>query len=470
MKKILCLLAALIMLCGCNTVISKKTEEPSSSSTGASENYSTTSSKKLTLGDEDIKITEGGTYVLEGTLNGSVIVEVSKEEDVQLVLNGVTINSGDFAGIYIIEGDEITITLNKSTVNKISDSSTYTQIDANEVDALIYSKADLFINGEGQLVLNSSYNHGIVSKDDLIIESGDYSIVVAGVALKGKDLLQINNGTFEINAGKDALKSDNEEDEDRGKIVIENGSFNISCGGDGIYAYRSVEIKNGNFVIKTTENADNTSYKAIKSDFSVIIYNGTFEINSADDGIHSDVDLQINGGTYEIESSDDALHADAKLTINDGKLTLDAHEGLEATYIVVNGGEIEITATDDGINAAQKVTDYTATFEMNDGYITITMGQGDTDAVDSNGYIYINGGTLNINAQNSFDCDVAQEFNGGTVIINGVEVDELPQDMMTQGMGGYGQMGQPGEQPIFNLPENQDAGNYFYRTEGGPRH
>lgn len=203
---------------------------------------------------------------------------------------------------------------------------------------------------------------------------------------------------------------------------------------------------------------------------SVIIYNGTFVIDSADDGIHSDVDLQIDGGTYDIVSSDDALHADAKLTSNDGKLTLDAHEGLEATYVVVNGGEIEITATDDGINAAQKVTDYTATFEMNNGYITITMGQGDTDAVDSNGYIYINGGTMNISAQNSFDCDIAQEFNGGTVIVNGVEVDELPQDMMSQGMGGHSQMGRPGEKPYFNLPENEDAENYFYRTEEGPKH
>ena len=155
---------ALLMLCGCNTVIDN---EDTSSTTavadntnytegGAAASYEISGSTYISLGNEDVKINKAGTYILEGTLNGSVIVEVSDSEDVQLVLNNVTINSADFAGIYIVEGDEITITLAEGSVNTISDSSAYTQIDSNEVDALIYSKADLFINGEGSLVLNSA--------------------------------------------------------------------------------------------------------------------------------------------------------------------------------------------------------------------------------------------------------------------------------------------------------------------------
>ncbi|MEZ4813004.1 MAG: hypothetical protein R2883_05910 [Caldisericia bacterium] len=56
--------------------------------------------------------------------------------------------------------------------------------------------------------------------------------------------------------------------------------------------------------------------------------------------------------------------------------------------------------------------------------------QGDTDAFDSNGNIYVNGGTINVNARSSFDPEGKAEFNGGTVIINGEEVTELPISMM----------------------------------------
>ena len=77
--------------------------------------------------------------------------------------------------------------------------------------------------------------------------------------------------------------------------------------------------------------------------------------------------------------------------------------------------------------------------EFNGGNITITMGQGDTDAVDSNGSVYVNGGTLNITAQmSSFDYDRTAEFNGGTIIINGSEVSEIPQSMMGGPGGGFG--------------------------------
>ena len=69
------------------------------------------------------------------------------------------------------------------------------------------------------------------------------------------------------------------------------------------------------------------------------------------------------------------------------------------------------------------------------------MGTGDTDAVDSNGDLYINGGTLTINAQSPFDYDGTAQKNGGTLIVNGSETDSITNQMMG-GMGG--QMGGPG--------------------------
>ena len=74
---------------------------------------------EVELGSEDVKITSAGTYTLSGELNGSVIVEVTGKGTVELVLDNVTINSGDFAAIYVIEADEVVITLAEGSVNKI---------------------------------------------------------------------------------------------------------------------------------------------------------------------------------------------------------------------------------------------------------------------------------------------------------------------------------------------------------------
>ncbi len=456
----------LLLLCGCNTVIVEDVEKDSDDADTAynlsfteeesDASYQVSGSTYITLGDKDVNITKGGTYILQGTLSdASIIVEVSEDEDVQLVLNDVTIEAGDFAGIYIVEGDEITITLADGTVNTISDSSAYTQIDSNSVDALIYSKADLTINGSGSLVLRSSYNHGIVSKDDLIITGGSYDIEVAGQGLSGKDCLMISDGSFDIVSGKDALKSDNSEDEYRGYVYISGGSFNIHTGADAIYGYNLVNIEGGSFIIETAESGNADSYKAIKSEYAVTISGGEFDIVAADDGIHSDGDLTISSGTFSIVSDDDGIHADALVQIDDGKFTISAHEGIEATYVLINGGDISISASDDGINAAQKVNTYTATFEMNDGYIYIEMGQGDTDAVDSNGYIYINGGTLDIYTQSPFDYDKGAEYNGGTIIVNGTQTNEISNQMMGGGFGGM----QPGNNG------NSDNGQYPGGTE-----
>ena len=89
-------------------------------------------------------------------------------------------------------------------------------------------------------------------------------------------------------------------------------------------------------------------------------------------------------------TNDDGIHADGLLEINNGTMNINAVEGLEATYIKINDGTINISASDDGINAANKSDNYEIAIEINGGNITIKMGQGDTDGIDSNGNILKN--------------------------------------------------------------------------------
>ena len=191
--------------------------------------------------------------------------------------------------------------------------------------------------------------------------------------------------------------------------------------------------------------------KGIKAVSNILISGGEFTINSNEDAIHSDASISINGGTFNIVSKDDGIHADVLLEINDGTLTIEAAEGLEATYVKINGGTIKITASDDGINAANKSSAYTPTIEINGGNITINMGQGDTDALDSNGNLYINGGTLNITGQSAFDYDLEAKYSGGTMIVNG----ETTTTITNQFGGQMGGMMQGAQAPNQNMQGQQ---------------
>ena len=325
--------------------------------------YNEAESKLIDLSSatSPVKITEAGTYIVTGkTDDGMIIVDVDGEsDDVHLILRDAVINSSSSAAIYVLSADEVYITLEGNNI--LSNGGKYEAIDENDIDAVIYSKDDLTINGNGSLTIDASVGHAIVCKDDMVITGGNYDLTAETDVINTNDSLAITGGTFNIKAG--------------------------------------------------------------------------------DDAIHTDGILQIDNGTFDITAA----------------------EGLEGTYITINDGTFTINASDDGINAAQKVEDYLATLVINGGNIKITMGQGDTDGIDSNGDIYINGGTIDITGQSTIDYDGTAVKNGGTLILNGVTTDTLPNQVMG-GRGGGMQGGRNGNDGQANLQEpgnmpGSDQGN-----------
>ncbi|MBP1586299.1 MAG: carbohydrate-binding domain-containing protein [Lachnospiraceae bacterium] len=210
--------------------------------------------------------------------------------------------------------------------------------------------------------------------------------------------------------------------------------------------------------------------KGISGNDSLVISGGELIIDAEDDGINVNEDFVLTGGLLTITAGDDAIHADALLQIDGGAIDADAAEGLEATAVIINDGDISISASDDGINAAQKTEDMDVCVTINGGNLTIVMGQGDTDGIDSNGDLIINGGYIDITGQSACDYDGKAELNGGTLIINGEEVSQIT----NQFMGGPGEMGAPGEMGGFSGMGNpgemgpmQGAGGEFQRPEDG---
>lgn len=316
---------------------------------------------KYEVGDNNnINITEAGTYVITGTAsNVTISVNVSSEDKVQLVLQDLNIINDNTSCIFVKSADKVFVTTIGK--NNLTVTGEFTEIDSINADAVIFSKDDLVLNGTGSLEINSTDN-GITSKDDL----------------------KITGGTITINCQSDGLEAND-------SIAIYDGSISISTKKDGLHAEYSDD--------------DSKGY--------VYISGGTLNINAEDDGIHATTVVQIDGGN----------------------ITITGHEGIEGTYIQINDGTITISASDDGINATSSSSSYTPTAMINGGTLTINMGQGDTDGIDSNGNLYINGGTITITGQSPFDYDGEAVYTDGTIIINGEKTTTIT-NQFSGGQGG----------------------------------
>ena len=217
----------------------------------------------------------------------------------------------------------------------------------------------------------------------------------------------------------------------RSDLVL-NGTaaLTINSSDNGVVCKDDLKITGGTYNITA-------SSKAVEANDSIRIAGGVLNLTAGTDGLHAENDeddtlgyIYICGGTLNIDAGDDAIHAVSVVQIDGGTIAINAAEGIEATYIQINDGTIDLSASDDGINGAQKSSAYYATIEINGGTTTVIMGAGDTDGVDSNGDIIINGGYIDVTGQSTFDYDGTGTYNGGTIIVNGQQVDSIPNQMM----------------------------------------
>ena len=302
-------------------------------------------SSNVQIEDGVVTIKAAGVYVLSGTLtDGTIVVDAGDDDKVQLVLDGVSIMAADYAAIYAKNADKVFVTLAEGAGNSLTVSGDYVQTDDNNVDAVIFAKCDLTLNGTGSLTVKDNTGHGIVSKDDLVVTGGTYTIYSQDHCLNGKDSVRIADGTFNLSCDEDGIHAGNDDQQD-GYVYIEGGDINISVG---------------------------------------------------DDALHAEGLLIITGGDIDVSKS---------------------CEGVEGYKILVTGGDIDVGSSDDGFNAAGG--------SSGSGYNHDGFGGGpDMGGVymdaDSDAYIFITGGTININADgDGIDSNGCIGITGGSVYVLG---------------------------------------------------
>lgn len=438
-------------------------DEAASVNITLSDNSSNSTSDAAFISGNTVTIKNDGTYILSGSLSdGSVIVDSTKNAKIRIVLNNVNIAATSTAPIYIKQADKVFITTATDSVNSLTVNGEFVNTGEDNIDSVIFSKDDLTLNGTGTLNISTQYGHGIVSKDDLKLTSGTYNITAASHAVSGKDCVCIAGGNYTFESGKDSIHSENNDDTALGYVYISGGTFDLTSSGDGVSSSVYTQIDGGKFSIlagggntngethmdnmfpggmmggySSTEE-DTVSAKGIKAGGQLVIAGGEFNIDSADDAIHSNADIKISDGIFTLSTGDDGFHADSNTSINGGTITINTgYEGIEGHTIDINGGNITLKASDDGLNAAggndeSGMNGFGGRNDVfandSDAYIKITGGKliadADGDGIDSNGALYVSGGETYVagptnSGNGALDYGGEAQISGGIFIATG---------------------------------------------------
>ena len=397
-------------------------------------------------------INNAGSYLITGKCNeGSIKIKVSS---VNLYLENLELSSSLTAPIIVDSKlEKIKIISREKVILNDLESSNSTLGEC----AVIKIKKNSKVSFQNENYFNLKGNCKNVIKGGkqtsitFNSSNGTYIIEAYQNGISSDGLLIFNNGLFNITTKTgDGIKSSPDEGDidSLGKIIVNDGIFYIYSYADAFQAKNNLIIKKGIFDIKTENGYKSTSFdketlsaKGFKvsnnmTGCGIKVYNGTFSLNTADDGFHSNGNLTLIDGKYTIYSKDDGIHSDCHVLIgkNDSSYTpyiniLSSYEAIEGMSIRIYSGKINVTAEDDAINAAGGNSNLTPDpkpkfmdkFNVNEPgpkpdwenkvnasfFISIYGGEinifCDGDGLDSNANIFIHGGDINIFSQGDQD-------------------------------------------------------------------
>ena len=295
--------------------------------------------------NQNVDITRGGNYRIRGNARESTInVDISKKDNITLILDGVNIDNKSFPAIYVKSAGKVSIITAGNSKNEFKVTGKFSDIENSEIDAVIFSNSDLVFKGTGRLIIASGEGNGVFSKNNLKVTGGTYAINSREHALSSENSVIISGGNFVINTAKDGIHSENSNDNSTGYVYISGGTFKIDAEDDGIQATTFAIIDGGEFSIDAAEGIEATHIQ---------INDGDIDIQASDDGINAaekstayKINLELNGGKINIvmaEGDTDAFDSNGNLTINGGNISIKANSAFDFDGNgQMNGGTVTV--------------------------------------------------------------------------------------------------------------------------------
>ncbi|HEM5086926.1 TPA: carbohydrate-binding domain-containing protein [Streptococcus suis] len=301
------------------TISNNSTSSDSSSSTI---DWSALPTTEVTLSNDGLKITEGGTYILTGSTTAGVTVET--DANVRIILAGAEISSSDTAAINVINADNVELEIKDGTTNTVKDTSNHT--DTN-IEGAIHVEADLTITGNGSLTVEGNFQDGIVSTDDLVVNSGNITVTAVDDGIRGKDSLTINGGTINVTAGGDGIKAET-------ALTIDGGTITVSESAEALEG-TNITINGGTLDVYGSDDAINAA-STTSSEIFIKVTGGDLKVavGSGDtDAFDANGDIYISGGTIDV-TAQSAFDFDGTAELTGGTVTVN---GEQITQIIATG-------------------------------------------------------------------------------------------------------------------------------------
>lgn len=333
-------------------------------------------SDDIKYSNKTVSIDKEGSYWISGE-SESVMLDIDAKGEVDLYLDNVTMTVPNNAVIHSGKETDLHIIAVPETKNILQD----IEVHKNEnSDSVIMAESNLVIEGSGTIEIAGNYKNGIRSAEVCNVYDTDLKVLSQENGIQSKKL-SFENGEYTFKCNENCISTTD------GELSLISGKFTLSAGNDAVHSEGSLICKKPDIVVeKSKEGLEGVS---------IDIFDGTYKINSTDDGINSseaEKNKKKESNVVQGQILDTPTTPDYETwTPEDGQFHGDINKGC---YIHIHGGKLQIVAYGDGIDSNDNII-------IDDGDLLVYGGPAGTDA--------------------SLDFATTAAINGGTAVFYGIK-------------------------------------------------
>ena len=331
-----------------------------------------------------IIISQGGTYLISGTLqDAQLVIDAPAGDTVRLVLRGVDMQCERGPAILSRGAGPVVLLLEDGTENTVTDGKNYFYSGSAVIESVISTGGDLLVTGGGSLSVSASHNDALHSEKRLVLSGGTVTVTAWRNGLTAKTSLELQNGQLSVACGAVGIAVGNEK-KTGGNVLLSGGAAALICGGDGITATGSITVSDGTCHITTGGGSTLQSYGETADKWGVwgglpqqqpteesttlrrdpivsatarglwagkmlAVTGGSLTLDCSDVALYSTGNLAVGGGHITLSGGDTALFAE-QLTLTAGELTVQtARRGIVSRWLTVSGGRTSLSTAEEGL-------------------------------------------------------------------------------------------------------------------------
>ena len=360
----------------------------------------------VTWQDDTVFITVGGTYTITGTTE-AYAVEVDASGAVELILNNVSMTTADRPAIKIENANTITLTLAEGSVN--------TLVSSGDCKGTVHAKAELTIDGSGELNIGNSTTKGIYGKKHITIAGGILNINSQEDGIHGKKDVTVSSGEITIDTNGDGISAADD-------LRVTGGSLNITTHGQPVPVQTETaeaDQAEAETVVSDNDAPEETVFAAAEGEQLIDLDNGVFTgVTVSEDTI-----LIADGGDYRLKGTSDKYSVRVE-TAGDVNLILDGvHMSVAETPLlyVETAGSITLTLAEGFENDVSAIGESRAVLFAKtnltiDGAGSLNVTADASKGIKSMYTLIINNGVITVDTKNdAISVEEDLEINGGVL-------------------------------------------------------